>query len=556
MKNILKKLTPSRIASKLSLIVSALFIVMFVPFEVYKFLNTKSEITHKINIEQYSQAKFIAKDIKEKIGKRIQFIDGLADIISPQIIQSENQLVATLKAYLKITNMFPLGFAVIRPNGKGLIAEYPILAGRKNASRTDIEWFIQAKKSNNIVISAPFISTVNGELLIAVAKSIRDENGKVLAILAAPIFLNSSGFIDYVFDESYKQEGDILVISRDDELFVAASDPAYLLKSTPALGANKHHDAAMNGLNGYEQFTDGDGNTMLTAIADVNGPDWFVIVRTPIDMAYKSLHDSLYTTIISSVIATIMILLTITFTQFLFFTPLRKAAKSVKGMVEKKQSLTQIKIYKNDEIGELISGFNLLIDMLNKRNNKLKKTNVVLESLSQTDGLTGAANRRYFDLKINHIWREHISNQLPLTLLLIDIDHFKKYNDTYGHIAGDNCLKTVSKAIQNIINQPVEFFARYGGEEFVILLQGSESEGVAIAKKVQLIVNNSQIENKGCLAKRLTVSLGVASIIPQPNSDAVELIKIADQALYQSKANGRNCYKVYERKGFPNIMLK
>ena len=555
MKNIIKKLIPSRIASKLSLLASILVIATFIPLETYNYLNTKSEITKKINIEQYSQAKFIAKDIKEKIGKRVQFIDGLAEIITPQLVQSEKQLEATLKAYLKITNMFPLGFAVIRSNGLGLIAEYPIISGRKSASRKDLEWFVEAKKSEDIVISTPFISAVNGELLIAVAKSVRNRNGKLLAVLAAPISLNSAGFIDYVFDQSYKQEGDILVISRDDKLFVAASNPDYLLKSTPKLGDNKHHDTAMYGLNGYGEFTDNDGNTMLTAIADVNGPDWFVVVRTPIKVAYKILHDNLNSTIISSVIATAIILLTITFTQFVFFTPLRKAASSVKEMVEKNKPLTQIEIYKNDEIGELIRGFNLLIGMLNRRNNKLKKTNIILESLSQTDGLTGIANRRYFDLKLNNIWQEQVNNQQPLTLLLIDIDHFKKYNDTYGHIVGDDCLKRVSKAIQNIINQPIEFFARYGGEEFVILLQGSENEGVIIAEKVRFLIKELQIENKGCETKILTVSIGVASILPQPHTDLVELIKMADQALYQSKANGRNRYELYETKELPNIML-
>lgn len=546
MKKILVKLVPSHITLKLSVLVTVLIIFAFTVLEIYKFINAKEKITQDINTEQYSQAKFIAKDIKEKLQKRAQFVSGLADIISPEMMGSETRLLNELKNHLKLTNIFPQGFAVVRPDGIGLITEYPIIPTRKTFSFIHSEWFIQAQNSSDMVTSTPFVSGVNGELIIAMAKAIRNEEGKVLGILAAPIFLNDSGFMDYIFDENHRQQGDVIVVSRDKEIIVASSNSTHILKPTPPLGRNDFHDSVMNGFNGHSQSTI-NGSDMLTAAADVgiDKLNWFVVVRTPVNVAYSNLLDSLYFAIINGVLVSFITFLTITFSLFVFFTPLRKAAKCVNGMVEKNRSLSNIKIYKNDEIGDLIKGFNTLIEMVNEKNINLNRANAELESLSQTDGLTGVANRRYFDETLHHAWRVQARNQQPLTLLLIDIDYFKKYNDTYGHTVGDDCLKKVTGAIQSTINRPTDFFARYGGEEFVILLQGNIKEGVAIAEKVQHAVKKLNIEHRYSTFKHLTISSGVASVIPQFNSDSVELIKKADQALYQSKANGKNRYECY-----------
>jgi len=360
--------------------------------------------------------------------------------------------------------------------------------------------------------------------------------------------------MNYIFDKNHRQQGDILVVSRESKIFVASSIPEILLKPTPSSGINTFHDRVINGFNGYDESTINNGQKMLTAAADVNNPNWFVVVRTPIKDAYKDLHHKLYLTVAGGVFVSFMVLLTITFVLFLFFSPLRKAAKAVKKMVEKTQPLTQIKIYKNDEIGDLIAGFNLLIDMVNERNINLKKANTVLESLSQTDGLTGISNRRSFDQRLNNSWKAQTRNQQPLTLLLIDIDYFKKYNDAYGHIAGDDCLKKVTESIQSNVNRFTDFFARYGGEEFVILLQDNIENSIKVAEKVRIAVSNLQIEHKDSSFKYLTISLGVASVIPKFNVDPVGLIEKADQALYQSKANGRNRYEVYKKPDAENIV--
>ncbi|WP_166370641.1 sensor domain-containing diguanylate cyclase [Psychromonas sp. SA13A] len=546
MTTLLDKIKPSRISTKLSFYVAVFIIVAFTPLQIYNFLMLKAEIKNQINKEQYTQAKYIAKDIQKKIAMRTNFLVALADKIPPQKIQSEAFITEIFKNNIVFTDFFPQGFAVISPNGQGVIAEYPVIPGRKNLVMTDYEWLRKANNSQGVIISSPFRSEVMGEVLVVIAKALRDENGQVLGILEAPIFLNRPGFMEYIFDKDFSERSDILVISRTNQIFLASSDPNLVLKATPKEGMDAFLDEVMRGFNGYGHTVTLVEGEMLAATADINSSDWFVMVRTPVAKVYQIINESLRAAIINGIIVSFSVFLVVMFFLFFFFNPLKKAAESVRKMVLQKKSLTHIKGYKKDEIGDLIIGFNAAIDMVNERNDKLEKSNAVLESLSQVDGLTEIFNRRWLDKTLNHLWLVKTRSQQPLTLLLIDIDEFKKFNDTYGHIAGDDCLKKVAQTIQETINRPTDFLARYGGEEFVILLESDIKEGALIAEKVRLAVSNLNISHSETSYKHVTISLGIASMTPQLNIKSVELIKQADLALYQSKEHGRNrceCYK-------------
>ena len=547
MKKLTIKVIPSRISTKLSLLVSAIVFVCFAVLQFSNFLILKSEVKNKIHAEQYTSAQFIANDIESKFAKRKHFLNALANVIPLEKVQSDVFLSDTLKKHLAFSDLFPQGFVVFSPDGNRLISEYPILPGRNKLTITHEKWFIDALNSDQVVVSSPFRSIVIDEVLVIIAKAIRDENGQVLAVLEAPLFLNRPGFMGYVFDENYRKNSDILVLSRVDNIFLASSEPSRLLKPTPEIGSNLFHDKVMNGFNGYGDLVNSQGKKIFAAAANINSPDWFVVIRTPASVIYQELNTSLRTAIINGVIASFLGFIAITFFLSLFFTPLTHAVKTIKKMVLPNQSLFHIKDYKNDEIGDLIRGFNLLVDKVNERSDTLKKANAALESLSQTDGLTEIFNRRWFDETLTQRWRVNTRNQQPLTLLMIDIDYFKKFNDTYGHLAGDDCLKRVAQIIQKSMHRPSDFFARYGGEEFVILLNGNIEEGTAIAEKVLLAVSNLNITHTGSHYHHVTVSLGLASIVPQLNSKSDDLVKQADIALYQSKENGRNRYECSAR---------
>jgi diguanylate cyclase (GGDEF)-like protein/PAS domain S-box-containing protein len=181
---------------------------------------------------------------------------------------------------------------------------------------------------------------------------------------------------------------------------------------------------------------------------------------------------------------------------------------------------------------------------------KLNEDNELLMKLSLTDGLTGIANRRSFDEALEREWKVSARLGQPLSLLLCDIDFFKPYNDTYGHLAGDACLQKVADTLKKSLNRPNDFAARYGGEEFAIILPNTTKGGAhQVSETLRYSIQDlhiPHITSKLVDLDMITVSVGLASLIPSTLLSANILIQHADKALYQAKLNGRNRIEVYE----------
>lgn len=177
---------------------------------------------------------------------------------------------------------------------------------------------------------------------------------------------------------------------------------------------------------------------------------------------------------------------------------------------------------------------------LYETNELLRKANAELEKISMVDGLTNISNRRYFDIVLQKAWRIGMRERRPLALIMIDIDNFKMFNDTYGHLAGDQCLKSVADVIKKAVKRSGDFVARFGGEEFIAFLSNTTEHGASIvAEEIRVKIENLGIKQEK-IATVVTVSLGVAATIPDKNTHPDNLINAADQALYQAKKYGRN----------------
>lgn len=178
---------------------------------------------------------------------------------------------------------------------------------------------------------------------------------------------------------------------------------------------------------------------------------------------------------------------------------------------------------------------------------QLAQTNRVLQQMATQDGLTGIANRRRFDQYLTLEWRRLAREGAPLSIILCDVDHFKLYNDTYGHQAGDDCLRQVAQAIASSAKRPADLVARYGGEEFVVILPQTPLEGaLQVANKIQEQINCLNIEHLASpIYSHITLSLGVACQTPKLDREPYQLLINADEALYQSKAQGRNMIQTH-----------
>lgn len=165
-----------------------------------------------------------------------------------------------------------------------------------------------------------------------------------------------------------------------------------------------------------------------------------------------------------------------------------------------------------------------------------------MQRLATLDGLTGLPNRRRFDEYLDQEWRRLRREQVPLSLILCDIDFFKLYNDTYGHQAGDTCLISVASAIAQAVKRPADLVARYGGEEFAVILPNTTQNGaLQVAEAIRVAVQDLKIVHSHSLVSQyVTLSLGVATMVPDCDTSPEILLKAADEALYQAKALGRD----------------
>lgn len=186
---------------------------------------------------------------------------------------------------------------------------------------------------------------------------------------------------------------------------------------------------------------------------------------------------------------------------------------------------------------------NVSLLKLQESEQELNKANEFLNRLSYMDGLTGVGNRRNFDEVLNKEWSNLMTTHSPITLLMFDIDYFKKYNDTYGHLAGDQCLQVITSAIRDLIaNNPNSTFCRYGGEEFAIIFTRTMmEEGIVFAEMIQKQVQSLKIAHSSSkIADIVTISIGIATIIPSTETQPKDLIQLVDTCLYNSKTKGRN----------------
>lgn len=200
--------------------------------------------------------------------------------------------------------------------------------------------------------------------------------------------------------------------------------------------------------------------------------------------------------------------------------------------------LDKVEKHSSEVKNQLLKRFAEVIEMTLE----LLDTNQALQDMSLKDALTGIANRRLFDVVLRREWAQSHRQQQPLSLLMCDIDFFKNYNDSEGHVQGDQCLKQVAAALAGVSRRKTDLCARYGGEEFILLLPGTDaSDALRVAEQCREVIQQLQIRHPSSyVCNSITISVGVSTAINDGEMSDTELVRAADAALYRAKQSGRN----------------
>jgi diguanylate cyclase (GGDEF)-like protein len=209
-----------------------------------------------------------------------------------------------------------------------------------------------------------------------------------------------------------------------------------------------------------------------------------------------------------------------------------------------------IRLYRHEVTGKPIGFVNVVRDISSRKaaEEELTRAFRLVENQAMVDGLTGIANRRRFDETMDREWRRAMRDHSPLSLLMIDVDHFKLYNDIYGHLAGDTCLQAIASAAQEVLHRSSDLLARYGGEEFIVVLPFTDSDGAQlVAEQIRRAVELRCLPHSGNPPHSIvTVSIGCATHILEFDSPRNSLLQAADDALYVAKSAGRNRIEIAE----------
>lgn len=499
-------------------------------FQLTKFL--REDLTQVVSAQQMALAEYVADDVDYKLKDRRRFLERLATTLPQELLEQPARLRDWLKERHELQQLFSLGFMVADTNGKVLI-DFPPIPGRAGRSIADYPDF-RAARDGQSVIGRPLIGPVSKQPILPLAVPVKDSAGHVKAVLIGNAELAAHGFLDRLLQAHIGESGGILLISPRDKLFVASTDPAMVLKPTPAAGVNLLHDRAMEGFRGSGMTINAKGIEEISAIASVPSTGWFVVARLPTTEALATLARAQAFTIRQSFTAITIVLLVFGFLITGLLRPLYRAADQAERMARGDIPLTPLPVIREDEVGHLTAAFNRLLA-------KLGRNQAELMRMANHDTLTGLPNRKLLSDRMQQALTRAHRNSTQVAVLFMDLNGFKLINDTLGHEAGDAALKEIARRLLVVVRH-ADTLARLGGDEFVLLatdLEEPAENGLrTLAEKcIEAVAQPLHLHDADRI---LGVSIGIAVSSGDVSPD--RLLVAADKAMYEAKQKGHGGY--------------
>jgi diguanylate cyclase (GGDEF)-like protein len=440
-------------------------------------------------------------------------------------------------------------------------------------------WYVAAKNRNKLSWSPIFTYRVIPSLGISIGRSMDNPEKKQQVILANSVALADLGL--FLKELDFSPSGQAFILEPSGDLVATSTGELPFIRQPPQapirLHATKSQDPMTKVIatqlqQKYGNLSKIDQETFLRfpfenqkilvyakPYRDKYGLNWLLLTAIPESDFMEEINQNTKITIFFCFLTLVFATGFGLMTAYWIAKPINQLSQASEAIAKGKWQTD------NDQINQILSGqviteiiifaesfysmasqlkimFESLENRVKERTEELTIANQKLEFLVNIDGLTQIANRRCFDSYLSLEWQRHQRENIPLALLIIDIDYFKNYNDYYGHQQGDNCLIQVAKSLANIPQRATDLVARYGGEEFAIVLPHTDTQqALVLAESIRKAIVTLQIPHKGSsISDFVTLSIGVASLIPTPEHSFEKLIQQADEALYTAKFQGRN----------------
>lgn len=492
----------------------------------------RDNLIRVFSTQQTALAQVVANDVDYKLAERRHLLGRLAQALPPELVADPARLSAWLAARQRIQPLFSLGLLIADRHGK-IIADAPDIAGRIGLQVIEMSVFRQALAGQE-VIGHPLMGPATKQPLLSMMAPVRDASGRVRAVLIGLTSLTMPGFLDLQRQKSVLHAGGFLLISPQDKLFVASSDPSMVFKPTPPPGVNHLHDRAMQGFRGSGITVDAKGIEEISGIASVPSTGWFVVARLPTSVALASVKPIRETIVWAGFAGVVLIILSVGLFVTWMLRPLHHAADQARRMTRGELPLKPLPVVRDDEVGQMTQAFNRLLA-------KLETSQAELKRLAHLDMLTGLPNRSLLAERLPRALARAAATRTLVALLFLDLDGFKPINDTLGHDAGDDALKEIARRLTSVVRQN-DTLARVGGDEFVLVAGDfaapAEDAVRQLAQKcIDSVAQPLHLKGQECT---LSVSIGIA--LCDGNFDADRLLAAADDMMYQAKRLGRGSY--------------
>ncbi len=508
------------------------FVVLFQSLlAVLALVYFKRELQQAITDQQFTMLTVISQNIDQKLRSSQRILVDVSGHVTPEIIRDSDAAQRFLDIRPGTKSTFDNGLFLFSRQGR-IIAESPFRPDRRGRDISFRDYYKKTMATGQPVISEPYVSThTPGVPAVIFTAPLKDRDGRITAILAGSLNLLHNNFLGELAGTRIASSGYLYLLTRG-RTMIMHPDKSWIMQPVAPPGANPLLDRALQGFEGSGESVNSRGGRALTSFKHLHAADWIIAANYPLDEAYAPIQRARSYLALALIIGTAVIIIVVRRIMERNTSTLVAFASHVNAIAAKQGEERLFRHDSDDEIGVLVRTFNVMIQDEDRKSRELFHT-------STHDALTGLFNRRYLMEALEKELQRCIRKNGCMSLIILDIDHFKGVNDTHGHLQGDVVLQKVALSMQKELRS-YDIAARYGGEEFVAVLPDStHKEAMFVADRVRLSIQG--IKFSGALAPlSITVSLGVATF-PSPNCATVdEFIKLADDALYLAKANGRN----------------